>query len=638
MKTKTTRRRFIESSALAAGLTLLGRCAVAGLELGSTAAKGKSARGKAGQKRLSSFDGRVRELLARMTLEEKIGQMTQAEQEALKDATEIEKYFLGSLLNGGSSDPKAGNSLDAWTDMYDGYQAHALKTRLAIPLLHGVDAVHGHNNVLGAVVFPHNIGLGCTRNPRLVEEAARITAEEVRATGINWTFAPCVTVPRDERWGRTYEGFGETPELAEVLGAAAVRGLQRNDLSNPLSVLACAKHFVGDGGTTIGTAGFLNPDKKRLLDQGDTRLSEAELRRIHLQGYLSTVKAGVGSIMPSYSSWNGVKVSGSKRLLTEILKDELGFEGFLISDYRAIGQITPDFKRAIEISINAGMDMAMEPTDYVRFINLLLELVKENKVPLTRIDDAVTRILRVKFALGLMDQNRSPLADRSLHRNFGSAEHRQVARECVRQSLVLLKNEKNTLPLSKRLARIHVGGKSADDIGNQCGGWTIDWQGKSGDITSGGTTILKAIQKTVSPATKVTFSKDGAAAKGADVGIVVIGETPYAEGRGDKDDLTLSAEDVAAVNNMKQAGIPVVVVLLSGRPMIINETLRQCDSFIAAWLPGTEGDGVADVLFGDYRPTGKLSFSWPRSMAQIPINVGDADYDPLFKYGFGLTF
>jgi beta-glucosidase len=634
MKTKTSRRRFIESSALAAGVTFLGHCAVDGFALASTTAKGKSP----APKRLSSFDGRVRELLSRMTLEEKIGQMTQAEQEALKDPAEIEQYFLGSLLNGGSSDPKAGNSLDAWTDMYDGYQARALKTRLAIPLLHGVDAVHGHNNVLGAVVFPHNIGLGCTRNPRLVERAGRITAEEVRATGINWTFAPCVTVPRDERWGRTYEGFGETPELVEILGAAAVRGFQGNDLSDPLSVLACAKHFVGDGGTSIGTAGFLNPDKKRLLDQGDTLLSEAELRRIHMQGYLSTVRAGVGSIMPSYSSWNGVKVSGSKRLLTEILKDELGFEGFLISDYRAIGQITPDFKHAIEISINAGMDMAMEPTDYVRFINLLLELVKENKVPLTRIDDAVMRILRVKFALGLMDKNRSPFADRSLHRTFGTPAHRQVARECVRQSLVLLKNEKNTLPLSKRLARIHVAGKSADDIGNQCGGWTIDWQGRSGEVTSGGTTILKAVQKTVSPLTKVTFAQDGTGANGADVGIVVIGETPYAEGRGDKEDLTLSVEDETAVRNMKQAGIPVVVILLSGRPMIINEALLECDSFIAAWLPGTEGEGVADVLFGDYRPSGKLSFTWPRSMAQIPINAGDTNYDPLFRYGFGLTY
>ncbi len=522
--------------------------------------------------------------------------------------------------------------------MYDSYQARAAQTRLGIPILYGADAVHGHSNVLGAVIFPHNIALGCTRNPRLVESAARVTAEEVRATGINWTFAPCVTVPRDERWGRTYEGFGEAPELARILGEAAVKGLQRNDLSDPLSVLACAKHFIGDGGTKFGTASFPNPAGKRLLDQGDTQLREAELRAIHLQGYITTVKAGVGSIMPSYSSWNGVKVSGSKRLMTDILKQELGFEGFLISDYAAVDQITKDYKEAIGISINAGMDMVMVPRKYEEFFNLLRELVKEGKVPISRIDDAVMRILRVKFAMGLMDKSRSPLADRRLHKTFGSAEHRQVARECVRQSLVLLKNERKALPLRKTLAHIHVAGKSADDIGNQCGGWTIEWQGKSGDVTPGGTTILKAIQNTVSQATKVTFSRDGSGANGADVGIVVIGETPYAEGVGDKEDLSLAAEDVMAISNLKQAGIPVVAVLLSGRPMIIAEVLGQCDAFVAAWLPGTEGQGVADVLFGDYKPTGKLSFSWPRSMAQIPINVGDKNYDPLFKYGFGLTF
>jgi beta-glucosidase len=630
----TSRRRFIELSGLAAAFPIWGSVGLDALDLASVAATGNSPV----QRPLSSYDARVRQLLSRMTLEEKIGQMTQAEQSGLEDVSDIERYFLGSLLSGGSSDPKAGNSLDAWTDMYDGYQAHALKTRLAIPILYGVDAVHGHNNVLGAVVFPHNIGLGCTRNPAPVEKAARITAEEVRATGINWSFAPCVTVPRDERWGRTYEGFGETPELARSLGEAAVRGLQRNDLANPLSVLACAKHFVGDGGTTFGSGGFLNRDKKHLLDQGDTRLSEAELRRIHMQGYFSAVRAGVGTIMPSYSSWNGVKVSGSKRLLTEILKQELGFEGFLISDYRAIGQIAKDFKSAIEISINAGMDMAMEPNGYKQFFTLLRELVNEGRVPMTRIDDAVTRILRVKFAMGLMDKNRSPLADRRLHKSFGSTEHRRVARECVRQSLVVLKNEKKILPLSKKLTRIHVGGKSADDIGNQCGGWTIDWQGKTGNVTTGGTTILSAVRSSVSQATKVTFSKDGTGAIGADAGIVVVGETPYAEGLGDREDLTLAAEDITAISNMKQAGIPVVVVLLSGRPMIINDALAQCDAFVAAWLPGTEGQGVTDLLFGDYHPTGKLSLTWPRSMAQIPINVGDSNYDPLFKYGFGLTY
>jgi beta-glucosidase len=592
----------------------------------------------AAPKKLSDYDAKVNALLAQMTLEEKIGQMTQAEQDALKDPADIEKYFLGSVLSGGNSDPKEGNSLQAWTDLYDRLQAHAQKTRLKIPLLYGIDAVHGHNNVLGAVVFPHNIGLGCTRNPKLVERVARITAEEVRATGINWAFAPCVAVARDERWGRTYEAFGETPELARELGEAAVRGLQGADLSNPLSVLACAKHFVGDGGTTFGTGQPKQNSNERFpLDQGDTQLTEQELRALHMQGYLTAIKAGVGTIMPSYNSWNGVKCSGSKRLLTEILKGELGFEGFLISDYAAIDQLPGDYKSDVETSINAGMDMVMVPAKYQEFFNTLRDLVQEGRVPMTRIDDAVRRILRVKFAMGLMDASRSQLADRKLQQAFGSAAHRQVAREAVRQSLVLLKNDNKTLPLKKTLKRIHVGGKNADDIGNQCGGWTIDWQGKSGDVTSGGTTILKAIQS-AAPKAQVTYAKDGSGAAGADVGLVVIGETPYAEMLGDRTGLELAAEDVAAVENMKKAGIPVVVILISGRPMIVDSVLGQANAFVAAWLPGTEGQGVADVLFGDYKPTGKLSHSWPRATAQLPINVGDKNYDPLFKYGFGLTY
>jgi beta-glucosidase len=587
-----------------------------------------------------SVNARVDALLAKMTLEEKIGQMTQAEQSALKDIDDIEKYSLGSLLSGGSSDPKAGNRLVDWTDMYDQYQSRAMKTRLKIPILYGVDAVHGHNNVLGAVVFPHNIGLGCTRNAKLVEQAARITAEEVKATGINWAFAPCVTVPRDERWGRTYEGFGETPDLARTLGAAAVRGLQGDDLSNPLSVLACAKHFVGDGGTTFGTGVLKAPNSTERwpLDRGDTRLSEADLKKTHMEGYVSTVGAGVGSIMPSYSSWNGVKCSGSKRLLTEILKEELGFQGFLISDYAALDELPGDYKSQIEQSINAGMDMVMVPNRYQEFFETLKTLAQEGKVPMTRIDDAVRRILRIKFAMGLMDEGRSQLADHSLHQRFGSAEHRSVARDCVRQSVVLLKNDKNAMPVSKDVARIHVAGKSADNLGNQCGGWTIDWQGKTGEVMPGGTTILKAIQDTVSKNTKVTFSQDGSGAEGANLGIVVVGELPYAEMQGDKDDLTLAKEDLAAIQKVKSAGIPVVVILLSGRPMIIGDALNSCSAFLAAWLPGTEGQGVADVLFGDYKPTGKLSVSWPRSMSQIPINYGDPKYDPLFEYGFGLTY
>jgi beta-glucosidase len=582
---------------------------------------------------LSSFDPQVKKLLARMTLEEKIGQMTQPEQSALKDQADIENYFVGSLLSGGDSDPKEGNSLQAWTDLYDRLQKHTENTRLKIPLLYGIDAVHGHNNVLGAVIFPHNIGLGCTRNPALIEKVERVTAEEIRATGIQWAFGPCVTVPQDIRWGRTYEGFSEDPVLVRQLGKAAVLGFQGLDLSNPLSVVASAKHYIGDGGTAYGST-----RNGKGLDQGDTRVNEATLRRIHLQGYISAIEAGVGTIMPSYSSWNGVKCSASKQLMTDLLKNELGFQGFLISDYNAIDQISPDYKEDVRISINAGMDMVMTPTRYREFYNDLKALVQEDKVPMSRIDDAVTRILRVKFAMGMMDPKRSQLADRKLQKSFGSPEHRAVARQAVRESMVLLKNDRKSLPISKSVKRIHVAGKSADDIGNMCGGWTIAWQGKSGAVTEGGTTILAAIKNAVSRGTEVTYSRDGSGAQGADIGVVVIGETPYAEMMGDRSDLSLSAEDVAAVSNMKAAGIPVVTVLVSGRPMLVGNILEKTDALVAAWLPGTEGQGVADVLFGDYKPTGKLSFSWPRNMAQMPVNINTPNADPLFKYGYGLSY
>jgi len=588
------------------------------------------------RKAFSAYDAEAKALLATMTLEEKVGQMTQAEQEKLTDVKDIQTYFLGSLLSGGSSDPKAGNSLQAWTEMYDGYQKLALQTRLKIPILYGVDAVHGHNNVLGAVVFPHNIGLGATRDPKLVEEIARLTAEEVRATGIQWAFAPCVAVARDERWGRTYESFSEDPSLVAELGTAAVRGLQGTDLKDPLRVLACAKHYVGDGGTSWNSAPHLAAQGAR-LDQGDTRLSEAELRRIHLAGYPAAIAAGVGSIMPSYNSWNGEKASGSKRLLTDILKTELGFEGFLISDYNALDQLPGDRRAQVKQSINAGMDMVMVPEKYKEFYAALKDLAEKGEVPMARVDDAVLRILRVKIAMGLMDPARSSLADRSLQARFGSPAHREVARRAVRQSLVLLKNEKKTLPLSKTAKRIVVAGKNADDIGNQCGGWTIDWQGKSGPIVPGGTTILAAL-KAAAKGGEVTFSADGTGATGADAAVVVVGEKPYAEFFGDCEDLALDKDDLAAIANVKKAGIPVVLVVVSGRPLILGDALGQADAVVAAWLPGTEGQGVADVLFGDYKPTGKLSFTWPRTMAQIPINVGDAAYDPQFPFGFGLTY
>jgi beta-glucosidase len=602
---------------------------------------------------LTANDAAIKELVAKMTLAEKAGQMTQPDLGSIKDFSDIETLFLGSILSGGSSDPKAGNSLEAWRDLYEDCQKRALKTRLAIPLLYGIDAVHGHSNVLGAVIFPHNIGLGCTGNPAIVEAASRITALEVRATGIQWTFAPCITVPRDIRWGRAYEGFSEAPEIVTPLGVAATVGLQGEDLSSPLHIAACAKHYVGDGGTTFGSV-----TGEGMLDQGDTRIDEKTLREIHLAPYPAAIAAGVATIMPSYNSWNGVKCHGQKYLLTDVLKKELGFEGFLISDYNAIDQIVPpakvenaaesnnasgqmgtaDYKKCIEVSINAGLDMIMVTDKYRDFIRLLQELVNEGKIPMERVDDAVTRILRVKYAMGMMKPGANHMADPALAAKFGSAEHRAVARDAVRQSCVLLKNENKTLPISKKAARIHITGRGTDNIGMQCGGWTIDWQGKLGEVTPGGTTILKAVQQAAKDA-KVTTSADGSGAEGADVAIVVIGEEPYAEMKGDRDNLAVSAEDAAAFAKAKATGVPVVVVVLSGRPLILGDIAEKADAILAAWLPGTEGTGIADVLLGDYAPTGKLSFTWPRSMDQLPLGHGKpAIENPLYPRGFGLAY
>ncbi|HET9315133.1 MAG TPA: glycoside hydrolase family 3 N-terminal domain-containing protein [Vicinamibacteria bacterium] len=589
---------------------------------------------------LSSFDAQAKALLGTMTLDEKIGQMTQAEQHQLVDPNDVAAYFLGSVLSGGDSDPKT-NSLQDWTDLYDRLQTGAMKTRLKIPILYGIDAVHGNNNVLNATVFPHNIGLGATRNPALVEEIGRVTALEVRATGIQWTFAPCVAVVRDERWGRHYEGFSEDPALVAELGRAAVKGLQGDDLADPQRVLACAKHFAGDGGTTYGTGTVGvegQPGKFHPLDQGDTRLSEAELKRLHMQGYVTAIAQGVGTIMPSYNMWNGERASGSKRLLTEILKGEMKFEGFLISDYNAIDALPGDYRADIKQSINAGMDMVMVPQKYREFYATLKDLAQKGEVPMARIDDAVLRILRVKFAMGLFDKDRSQLADRKLQASFGSPAHREVARRAVRESLVLLKNEKGTLPIAKTAKRIHVAGKAADDLGIQSGGWTIEWQGSAGNQNHpGGTTILAGI-KAAAKGASVTYSADGNGAAGADAVVVVAGETPYAEFKGDREDLSLSKDDLAVLANAKKAGAPVTLVLISGRPLVLGDALAQADAVVAAWLPGSEGQGVADVLLGDHKPTGKLPVSWPRSIAQLPINVGDATYDPLFPFGFGLTY
>ncbi len=570
----------------------------------------------------SDAEQQARALLKQMTLAEKIGQMTQVDSDALKkNPADVEKYFLGSVLSGGNSNP-ADNLPATWRKFATDFQTRALQTRLKIPLLYGVDAVHGHNNLIGAVVFPHNIGLGATHNPALVEQAGRVTAEEVAGTSIHWAFAPCVAVVQNIRWGRSYESFGSNPELTGQLGAAAVKGLE-SELPNGFHVLSCTKHFAGDGGTQNG------------VDQGNTVGDDAVLRKLHLSPYADAIKAGTKSIMVSYSSWNGQKMHGHKRLLTDVLKGEMGFQGFLVSDWAAIDQLPGDFKSDIETSINAGLDMIMIPNgegqknNYLEFITMLGQLVQEGKVPQARIDDAVLRILRVKYETGLFQH---PFAAPELASKLGSKEHREVARQCVRESLVVLKNGSKGFPLAKKMKNLIVVGQAADDLGVQCGGWTIDWQGASGKVTEG-TTILAAIQQTVDKETKVTFSPDGRNLAPADAVVVVLGEQPYAEMKGDRADLQLPTADLELVAKAKAAKAPIITILLSGRPLVLGPALTGSDTFIAAWLPGTEGQGVADVLFGDYKPSGKLPCPWPRSNDQL----GAASLvNPLFPSGFGL--
>jgi beta-glucosidase len=613
---QAVRTRFIGKwNACLAGLCL----GMAGMVLPGVAADTKPSR--------SELDAKVEALVARMTLDEKIGQMTQPDSQALQNKGDVSKYFLGSVLSGGGSDPAAGNSPKAWLDMVSELKSEALRTRLAIPLIYGIDAVHGHNNIDGAVILPHHIGLGATGNPELVARAEQVTAEECLGTGIEWAFAPCVAVSRDERWGRCYESYGQSPELVSILGAAAVRGLQGDSLSaKPGTILACAKHFVGDGGTQGGK------------DQGDTVCDEATLRQIHLPPYRAAIQAGVGSIMVSYSSWNGKKMHGSKHLIMDVLKGEMGYEGFVVSDWAAIDQISPDYKADVEQSINAGLDMVMIPygvkrtNNFVEFIQDLKALVAEGKVPMSRVNDAVSRILRVKYQMGLFE-NRS--VDPRFMASIGSVEHRQVARECVRESLVLLKNDNQALPLPKNLKRLAVVGSAANDLGTQCGGWTIDWQGRQGTVTTGGTTILAAIRQAVSPQTEVVYQPDGQSVTNVEAVVVVLGEKPYAEMQGDRQELNLPARDQALVEHAKVAGVPVITILFSGRPLVLGSAWDRSSAVIAAWWPGTEGAGIADVLFGDFKFMGKLPRAWPVDNQSLAI--GGTNQNWLRPVGFGLN-
>jgi beta-glucosidase len=611
---------------------------------------------------------RVRDLLSRMTLAEKVGQMTQAERGAV-DANRglITTWKLGSLLSGGGSTPPT-NDPQSWADMVDAYQSYALKTRLHIPLIYGIDAVHGNNNVKGATLIPHNVGLGSTRDPQLVRRAEQMAATETRAVGIPWAFAPCLCVARDDRWGRTYESFGEDPALVIKMETSidGLQGTRTKDLASSRHVLATAKHFAGDGDTTYGSgrnsAGASSSDYP--IDQGITQQSRAHFARIDLAPYVPAVrKHHVGSIMPSYSSvdytddglGNPVKMHANRELIQGWLKDKVGFDGFIISDYNAIHQIPPTSTDSptpyqVRTSVNAGVDMAMEPNDYQKFETRLIAEVQAGNVTRARINDAVSRILTKKFELGLFEH---PFANRSHMNEIGSAAHRAIARRAAAESQVLLKNAGGVLPL-RRNARVYVAGRNADNLGNQAGGWTITWQGQSGTFTQG-TTILQGMRQ-VAPGAKITYSQDASASmSGSDVGVVVVGETPYAEGFGDvggpqwaydpsdknvprePKTMELKAQDKAAIDKVCTALPKCVVLVVSGRPQVLTDQLREIDGLVASWLPGTEGEGVADVLFGRRRFTGQLSLSWPRSAAQEPINVGDASYHPLYPFGWGLS-
>ena len=533
------------------------------------------------------------------------------------------------MLSGGSSDP-ADVTAKGWADTYDELQRAALQARLKIPILYGIDAVHGHNNVDGAVVFPHNIALGATRDAALVERGARVVAEEIAGTGIDWTFAPCVIVARENAGAAPTRASARTPRLSPNWVPPTCAACSRRTLGSPTAILACAKHYMGDGGTTDGK------------DQGNTECDEPTLRRLFLAPYVAAMKAGAGSIMVSYNSWNGVKMHGHKYLLTDVLKDELGFRGFLVSDWAAIDQIARRLPQLTSRrSINAGLDMIMipngpgTPNNYVEFIDLLRGLVKEGRVPEPRIDDAVRRILRIKIRDGAVRAAvHRPRADgrgRLRRAPRGRARDASANRSCSSRTSAAV------LPLSKTAKRIHVAGAAADDLGMQCGGWTINWQGVTGTVMRGGTTILEGIRRAAG-AERVSFSRDGSGAKGADAVVVVLGEAPYAEMMGDRADLSLPPADLQVLRTAQASGAPVALVVLSGRPVILGDALGLSDAVVAAWLPGTEGHGVADVLFGDVGPSGTLPMSWPRSMAQIPINVGDATYDPLFPIGFGLKY
>jgi len=584
----------------------------------------------------------VDELMAGMSLEEKVGQLIQADVGSIRPE-DLREFPLGSILAGGDSPPLGApdrSAAQAWLDTARAFRAAAAQARPgrpAIPPIFGVDAVHGNNNVVGATIFPHNIGLGAARDPDLIRDIGRATASETAAVGIDWAFGPTVAVVRDDRWGRTYEGYSEDPDIVGGYARALVTGLQGPPGTWPAlqagRVAGSAKHFLGDGGSANGR------------DQGDNPSSEADLARLNAPGYAAAIDAGVMTVMASFSSWRGVKLHGHRGLLTDVLKGRMGFDGFVVGDWNAHGQVPGCTTESCAQAVNAGVDMLMAPDSWKGLYRNTLAQARSGEISMARLDDAVRRILRVKVKAGVFGAR--PLEGKL--ELVGAPEHRALARRAVRESLVLLKNNGGVLPISPR-ARVLVAGDGADSVGKQAGGWTLSWQG-TGNAPSdfpNAQSIWAGIRDAVAAGGgQAELSPDGRFVARPDVAIVVFGENPYAEFQGDRATLEYqpgAKADLALLQRLKAQGVPVVAVFLSGRPLWVNPELNAADAFVAAWLPGSEGAGVADVLVGDARGRprhdfrGKLSYSWPKRADQFSLNRGDAGYDPLFAYGYGLTY
>ncbi len=557
------------------------------------------------------IEARVDDLLARMTLEEKIGQMTLVEKKSIRKTEDVATYGFGAVLSGSGGNP-VDNTPSGWRKMVASFTDAAQTTRIGIPLLYGSDANHGFSNVPGATLFPHSIGLGAANDPALTERVARATAEEATAMGVRWSFSPMLELPKDIRWGRVYEAFSDDAARTGALGAAYVRGLQDAfGKEARIDVLATAKHFVGLGSMTWGTA----MNKSYRIDQGAIPKDDKILRDVYLPPFREAIDAGAMSVMAGIGTWGDEHIVASKYLLTDVLKDELGFRGFVVSDWYGVYNISWNRYESTVSGINAGVDMAMLPFDYMPFASDMRQAVMNGDISPARVDDAVRRILRVKFEMGLFDD--SLKAEPGLE-TVGSREHRALARETVQRSLVLLKNQEHVLPISSGTRLIRVAGSAADNVGRQSGGWTVEWQGIDGNWIPGATSILSGIREAAGKKTTVEYDLRGKffGNEMADVGIAIVGEKPYSEGVGDNELPKLDDDDLATIANLRKTSKKVVVILVTGRPLIITNELPKWDALIAAWLPGSEGAGVADVLFGKVPFTGTLPLSWPRTIEQ----------------------